>query len=211
MVVAYFHPMRVICPILSGRLSRANQGQWKSAKLSFTQNLWSRTDVLSVLSLHSSRTITPWGKPSDLWTFESTLLDQKLPIEYKLDVFIPPLTGTLLCRLWHSTTLVLDNLLGDLHSSLLQHKLMPDYVIPVLKSATRLLLCLQRSVSRSDNQPLQFCLSILETFTPLSKIYGTSNNWLNAKCLLIPFITVFLLTTTFSTKASFQPKPVLNF
>ena len=29
----------------------------------------------------------------------STLLDQRLPVEYKSDVFIPPFTGTLLCRL----------------------------------------------------------------------------------------------------------------
>ena len=28
-----------------------------------------RTDVLSVRSLHSSRITTPWGKPSNLWTF----------------------------------------------------------------------------------------------------------------------------------------------
>ena len=72
----------------------------------------------------SSRITTPWGEPSSLWTFESILLDQRLPVEHKLDVFIPPLTRTLLCRLWHSTTSVLFNLLGDLHSSLLQRRTM---------------------------------------------------------------------------------------
>ena len=66
---------------------------------SLPQNLSSRMDGLSVFSLHSSRTITPWGKPSNLWTLESTLLDQRFWVGYKLDVFIPPLTGTLLCHL----------------------------------------------------------------------------------------------------------------
>ena len=88
---------------------------------------------------------------------------------------------------------------------------MSDYIIPVLKQQTRLLLCLQRSVSCSDNQPLQFCLSILETFIPHSKIYRTTNYWQHAKCLLNPFISVFLLTKTPSTKANSQLKPLLNF
>ena len=77
-----------------------------------------------------------------------------------------------------------------------EHTFMGDYIIPVLKQQTRLLLCLQRSVPRSDNQPLQFCLSILETFIPHSKIYRTTNYWQHAKCLLNPFIPVFLFTTT---------------
>ena len=57
---------------------------------------------------------------------------------------------------------------------------------------------------------LQFCFSILETFTLLFKIYWTSNYRLNATCLLNPFKTVFLLTTTFGTNVSFQLKPSLN-
>ena len=97
-------------------------GQFKPAKLSLSQNLTSRTDGLSVLPFHSSRTITPWGKQSNLWTFESTLLDQRLPVQYKFDVFTPPLAGTLLCRLWHSATSFLFNLLGNFHSSLLQRR-----------------------------------------------------------------------------------------
>ena len=50
--------------------------RWKPATLPLLQNLSSRTDVLSVRSLQSSRITTPWGKPSNLWTSESTLLDQ---------------------------------------------------------------------------------------------------------------------------------------
>ena len=41
----------------------------------FLRTFRSRTDVLSVRSHHSSRITTPWGKPSNLWTFESTILD----------------------------------------------------------------------------------------------------------------------------------------
>ena len=90
------------------------------------------------------------------------------------------------------------------------HTFMGDYTIPVLKQQTRLLLHVQRSVSRSDNQLLQFCYSILETFIPHSKIYRTTNYWQHAKCLLNPFIPAFLLTTTTSTKANSQLKPLLN-
>ena len=85
------------------------------------------------------------------------------------------------------------------------------YIIPVLKQQTRLFLRLQRCISCSDNQPLQFCLSILETFIPYSKIYRTTNYWQHAKCLLNPFIPVFFLTTTTSTKGFLSTQALLNF
>ena len=91
------------------------------------------------------------------------------------------------------------------------YKFMGDYIISVLKQQTRLLLRLHRSESCSDNQPVQLCLSIWKTFIPQSKIYRTINYWPNAKCLLKPFIPVFLLTTTTSTKANSQLKSLLNF
>ena len=60
-----------------------------------------RTGGTSFCPLSSCiRITTPWGEPSSLWTFESILQDQRLPVEHKLDVCIPPLTGTLLLRLW---------------------------------------------------------------------------------------------------------------
>ena len=90
------------------------------------------------------------------------------------------------------------------------HTFMSDYIIPVLKQQTRLLLRLQRSVSHSDNQPLQFCLSILETFVPHFRIYGTTNYWYNAKRLLNTFIPVFLLTTTTNTKGFLSTQALLN-
>ena len=80
------------------------------------------------------------------------------------------------------------------------HTIMGDYIIPDLKQQTQLLLRVRRGVTRSDNQPLQFCLSILETFIPHSNIYRTTNYWQRAKCPLNPFIPVFLLTTTTNTK-----------
>ena len=91
------------------------------------------------------------------------------------------------------------------------HTFMGDYIIPVLKQQTRLLLRLQQNVSHSDNQPLQFCLSILETFIPHSKIYRTTNYWQHTKCLLNPFIPVFLLTTVTSTKGFLSTQVLLNF
>ena len=71
------------------------------------------------------------------------------------------------------------------------HTFMGDYIISVLKQQTRLLLRLQRSVSCSDNQPLQSCLSILEIFIPHFKNYRIANYWQYAECLLNPFIPFF--------------------
>ena len=71
------------------------------------------------------------------------------------------------------------------------HTFMGDNIIPVLKQQTWLLLHLQQSVFHSDNQPLQFCLFILETFIPHSKIYRATNNWQLAKMLAQPFYTCF--------------------
>ena len=78
----------------------------KPAKFRFPQNLSSRTDVFSVY-FHSSRTIKSRGKPSNLWTFEATLLEQRFPVEYKLDVFIQPLTEKLLCLTFVMSTATL--------------------------------------------------------------------------------------------------------
>ena len=70
---------------------------------------------------------------------------------------------------------------------------------------------LQQSISHLDNQPLQFCLSILETFIPRSKIYKITNYWQHAKWLFNPFIPVFLLTTTIRTKSFLSTQASLNF
>ena len=113
MVVAYFHPMRVICPILSGRLSQSIQGQWKPAKLSLPQNLSSRSDVPSVLSSWQHNHITMRRAIQSSKTKGS-----QLNVNWRFS--IPPLIGTFSFRLWHSATSFLLNILGDHHSSLLQ-------------------------------------------------------------------------------------------
>ena len=40
----------------------------KPAKHSLPQNFLNKTDVFTVYTLHSSSIVTPWGKPSNLWT-----------------------------------------------------------------------------------------------------------------------------------------------
>ena len=110
------------------------------------------------------------------------------------------------------------NSLGDHHSSLptpyLRTTLMADYIIPVLIQQQN--LCYDCSYANSAQIPSclipsLFCLSILKAFIPHSKTYRTANDWQNAKCLLDPFIPIFLPTTTTSTKATSQLKPLLNF
>ena len=156
--------------------------------------------------------------------FESTLLDQGFSVEHELNAFNPPLTGTLLSPLTFAMTRnstqtfsfiipgqpFLETFMPLCYSNQ-DHTSMSDYIIPVLKQQAQHLLHLQRSTSRSDNQPLQFCLSILETFIPHSKIYRTTNYWQHAKCLLNPFIPIFLLTTTTSTKGFLSTLVLLNF
>ena len=75
-------------------LSQAIQRQWKSANLSLPQKLLSRMDVFLSTSFISSSFITPWGEPSNSWAFESTLLDQRFPVEHELDKYITPLTNS---------------------------------------------------------------------------------------------------------------------
>ena len=89
------------------------------------------------------------------------------------------------------------NSVGDHHSSLsncYRTTLMVDYIIPVLIQQQNLCYDLgsaNLAQTPSCLIPSLFCLSILKTFIPHSKIYRTTNDWQNAKCLLIPCITVF--------------------
>ena len=101
------------------------------------------------------------------------------------------------------------NSVEDHHSSL-SHcfvtTLMADYIIPVLIQQQN--LCYDGGDANPARIPTSlipslFCLSILETFIPHSKIYGTSNYWQHAECQLITFQLFCLLTTTTSTKVSF--------
>ena len=89
----------------------------------------------------------------------SILLDQGFSVEYELDEFNTPHTGTTLsrlqywlCRLRCKITLrhPATSSLGNIHASSRNnqnHKLMSDYIIPVLNQQTRLLLHLWRHIS----------------------------------------------------------------
>ena len=64
----------------------------------FLRTFSKRTDVLTVCSFHSSSIMTPWGKPSNLWTSWVYSLRPRVP-SWILDVFNLPHTGTPLSRL----------------------------------------------------------------------------------------------------------------
>ena len=93
------------------------------------------------------------------------------------------------------------------------HTFMSDYALSVFKQQTRLLLRLQRSVSCSDNQPLQFGLSILETFIPHSKIYSPIDFGVGNKDQMPAqtFYTCFPPAMTTSTKGFLPTQASLNF
>ena len=54
------------------------------------------TDIYRLLSNSSSSSMTPWGKQSNSWTPWLFFLDQGFPVEYGLDTFNTPHTGTTL-------------------------------------------------------------------------------------------------------------------
>ena len=69
----------------------------KSAKHSLFRRTTSFcTDVYRLHFNSSSSIMTPWGKQSNLWTPCLFFLDQGFPVEYGLDTFNTPHTGTTL-------------------------------------------------------------------------------------------------------------------
>ena len=64
----YFHPIRMTYPIQPGPFFQAAPNWGKAAKHSLPQKLSNWTDVITVRSPFSSSIMTPWGKPSNLWT-----------------------------------------------------------------------------------------------------------------------------------------------
>ena len=102
-VEACFCPIRMTYAIQPGLFSRAAPNWGKPAKHSLPQKLSKWADVITVCS-HFSSSITP--RHLVYGPLESSLLDQGFPIEYKLDEFNLPHTGTTksplqlwLCRL----------------------------------------------------------------------------------------------------------------
>ena len=90
--------------------------------------------------------------------FESTLLDQGFPVEHELDTFNPPHRNTFMSPLTFAMSTVMRNstqtssylIPGQLFQETFmplsysnqEHTFLDDYIIPVLKQQTRLLLCL---------------------------------------------------------------------
>ena len=66
-------------------------------------------DVLSVHSLLSSRISTPWGKPSNLWTFWVYPLRPRVPSWTWIRCLNLPLTGTLLSPLTFAMSTAMHN------------------------------------------------------------------------------------------------------
>ena len=67
-VDAYFHPIRMTYPIQPRPFFWAAPNWGKVTKHSLPQKLSNWTDVITVHSPFSSSVMTPWGKPSNLWT-----------------------------------------------------------------------------------------------------------------------------------------------
>ena len=85
------------------------------------------------------------------------------------------------------------NSVGDHHSSLshcYRTTLMADYIIPVLIQQ-QILYCDCNNANTHRHLAALFCLPILKTYIPHSKIYRITNDWQNAKCLLNPLIPIF--------------------
>ena len=121
---AYFHPIRMTYPIHPGSFFRAAPNWEKPVKYSLPKKLSNWTDVLlSALlflvaaSRHHEESHLIYG------LLESILLDQRFLVDYELDEFNPPHTGTTLrhlqnwlCRLRrkiplrHPATSSLDNM-----------------------------------------------------------------------------------------------------
>ena len=134
MVDVYFHPMRMTYPIQPGPFFRAAPNWGKPAKLSLPYNISNRTDVLTVRFLHSSSIITPWGKPSNLWTSWVYSLRPRVPSWIWIrciksathrNTFISPLTLAMstATRKERSDIQLLHHwatFSGDFHTSLLQ-------------------------------------------------------------------------------------------
>ena len=146
-----------------------------------------RTDVLSILCLHSNRMSTPWGKPSSLWTFRP-----KVPSWIWIRcIYYATYRNTFMLHLTFAMSsatrnfaqtfgyFIPPNSVGDHHSSLshcYRTTLMADCIIPVLIQLQNLCYeCSDANLAQTPSCliPSLFCLSISKTFIPHYKINGT--------------------------------------
>ena len=82
-------------PIHPGASFRAAQTGEKPSNTLFGRTTPFCTDVYRLLS-NSSSSRAPWGKQPNSWTHWLFFLDQGFPVEYGLDTFNTPHTGTTL-------------------------------------------------------------------------------------------------------------------
>ena len=135
-------------------------GQQKLGKLPNTLSLAEQRRPVQTSHwrfFNSSSSMDTWGNLSNLWIPCVYLLDQGIPVEYELDKFNTPHTGTTLlhsqnwlCRWWclipfrHlALTSPLGNINGDTHASPQihqTHKTQGDSKVYFLQRQTRLLL-----------------------------------------------------------------------
>ena len=101
--------MRMSYPIHPGPFSGQHQiGEFPPNSF-FLRTFSNRTDILTVRPLHSRNITTPWGKPSNLWTFWVYSLRPRVPSWIWIRCIQSdthtgkPLSHLqlLLCRLWH--------------------------------------------------------------------------------------------------------------
>ena len=206
MVVAYFHPMRMTYLILAGQFFPGNIKMVKARQtLSSFESIEQDGRTFCPLSSQQQNhyTMRKAIEFMNLWVYFSR---PKVPswiwircvysATYR-NAFMSPLTFAMstATRNFAQTFsyFIPPNTVED-HNSSLSHcyrtTLMADYIIPVLIQQQSLCYdCSDANHAQTPSCliPFQFCLSILETFIPHSKIYGTSNYWQHAKCLLITF------------------------
>ena len=82
-------------PIQPGASFRAAQTGKKPSNTLFGRTTLFCTDVYRLLS-NSSSSRAPWGKQPNSWTPWLFFWDQGFPVEYRLDTFNAPHTGTIL-------------------------------------------------------------------------------------------------------------------
>ena len=154
-VDTYFHPIRMTYPIQPQPFFQAASNWGKPAKHSLPQKLSKRTDIHTVYSLllaaasrHHEESHLIYGP------LEFILLAQGFPVDYELDEFNPPHTGTTLSRLQlQNSAQTSSHFIPGQHFlekfMLLSpndrdHIFMDDDNVPVLNQQTRLLLHLWR-------------------------------------------------------------------
>ena len=100
MVDAYFHPMRMTYPIQPGPFFWAAPKWGKPAKHAASSEYFEQ-DRHTYCLLPSYTAASQHHEESHLiyGPLDSILLDQGFPVEYELDTFNPPHTGTPLCCL----------------------------------------------------------------------------------------------------------------